>query len=140
MVSQRDGQTIEVFSLRKICPYLIFSALVIFGSFMGLGVLRLYSFRLECRLNNINTQIESFQAQQISLKQSLSALLSPVRVYGYSKKQLGMTYASNVRTLRLDGPLLAADSGPAGIGGGEAMEKESEGWFYFFLEKAMAGE
>ena len=140
MVSQRDGQTIEVFSLRKICPYLIFSALVIFGSFMGLGVLRLYSFRLECKLNNINTQIESFQAQQISLKQSLSALLSPVRVYGYSKKQLGMTYASNVRTLRLDGPLLAADSGPAGISGGEPMEKESEGWFYFFLEKAMAGE
>jgi hypothetical protein len=60
-------------------------------------------------------------------------------VYGYSKKQLGMTYASNVRTLRLEGPLLAG-SGPAGNMGGEAAQKESEGWFYFFLEKAMAGE
>lgn len=139
MVSQRDGQTKAVFTLRKICPYLIFSALVVFGSFMGLGVLRLYSFRLEYRLNNINSQIESFQAQQISLKQSLSALLSPGRVYGYSKSELGMTYASNVRTLRLDGPLLA-DSGPGGNSGGEPAQKEPKGWFYFFLEKAMAGE
>ena len=80
MVSQRDGQAVPAFSLRKICPYLIFTAFVIFGSFMGLGILRLYSFRLECRLNNINTQIESFQAQQIALKQNLSALLSPGRV------------------------------------------------------------
>ena len=139
MVSQRDGQAVPAFSLRKICPYLIFTAFVVFGSFMGLGILRLYSFRLECRLNSINSQIESFQAQQISLKQNLSALLSPGRVYGYSKKQLGMTYASNVKTLRLDGPLLA-DGAPAVNSGGEAARKESEGWFYFFLEKAMAGE
>jgi len=139
MVSQRDGQAVPAFSLRKICPYLIFSAVVVFGSFMGLGILRLYSFRLECRLNNINTQIESFQAQQIALKQNLSALLSPGRVYGYSKKQLGMTYASNVKTLRLDGPLLA-DAAPAANNGGETAGRESEGWFYFFLEKAMAGE
>jgi hypothetical protein len=139
MVSQRNTQTVPDFALRQICPYLIFCSLVIFSSFMGLGVLRLYSFRLECKLNNINSQIESFQAQQISLKQNLSALLSPGRVYGYSKKQLGMTFASNVKTLRLDSPLLA-DSSTALENEGAGTAKESEGWFYFFLEKAMAGD
>jgi len=106
---------------------------------MGLGVLRLYSFRLECKLNSINSQIESFQAQQVELKQRLSSLLSPGRIYGYSKKDLGMVYASNVKVLRIDEPLLA-ELPETGNRNDTAASRENEGWFYFFLEKALAGE
>ena len=58
--------------------------------------------------------------------------------FDYSKKQLGMTFASNVRTLRLDGPLLA--EGKEADGRIPVTAPQGEGWFYFFLEKAMAGE
>ncbi len=126
------------FFLRKKSPYLILFALVLFCSFMGLGVLRLYSFRLEYKLNSINSQIDSLVAQHVALKQSMSALLSPARVFDYSKKQLGMTFASNVRTLHLDGPLLAEGKGADGRI--PVTAPQGEGWFYFFLEKAMAGE
>ena len=126
------------FFLRKKSPYLILFALILFTSFMGLGVLRLYSFRLEYQLNGINSQIDSLIAQNVALKESMSALLSPARVFDYSKKQLGMTFASNVRTLRLDGMLLA-DAAPVDVRT-PGVSSEGEGWFYFFLEKAMAGE
>lgn len=85
MVSQRDDQAVPTFSLRKICPYLIFSAVVVFGSFMGLGILRLYSFRLECRLNSINSQIESFQAQQISQTEPVGSSFSGKSVWLFKK-------------------------------------------------------
>lgn len=139
MVNEKQSLRKNVSLARKISPYIIFFALVLFGSFMGLGVLRLYSFRLECKLNSINSQIESFQAQQVELKQRLSSLLSPGRIYGYSKKDLGMVYASNVKVLRIDEPLLA-ELPETGNRNDTAASRENEGWFYFFLEKALAGE
>ncbi len=124
--------------LRKTCPYVILCTLILFSSFLGLGVLRLYSFRLEDRLNGINRQMESFAARQVLLRQKHSALLSPGRVYSFSKNTLGMIYASNVKVLRINEPLLA-DSG----GGRETLSSSGgaeNGWFHFFLEKALAGE
>ncbi len=124
--------------LRKACPYVILCTLILFSSFLGLGVLRLYSFRLEDRLNGINRQMESFAARQVLLRQKHSALLSPGRVYSFSKNTLGMIYASNVKVLRINEPLLA-DSG----GGRETLSSSGgaeNGWFHFFLEKALAGE
>lgn len=139
MVDERINiETVSV-SFRRACPYIIIFAVVMFGSFIGLGVLRLYSFRLECKLNGINVQIESFQAEQVSLKQKLSSLLSPGRVFGFSKNELGMIYASNVKTLKVDGPLLA-DRPDSESKEGNPSPAEKEGWFYFFLEKALAGE
>jgi cell division protein FtsL len=111
MMERESDREPASFFLRKKSPYLILFALILFTSFMGLGVLRLYSFRLEYKLNGINSQIDSLVAQNVALKESMSALLSPARVFDYSKKQLGMTFASNVRTLRLDGMLLA-DAAP----------------------------
>lgn len=125
-------------SFRKISPYIIVFTLCAFGLFMGLGVLRLYSFRLECKLNSVNRQIESYKANRIVLKHELSSLVSPARIYGFSKKEMGMTYASNVRILRVEEHLLADASfqtSPA-----FASRQENEGWLYFFLEGAMAGE
>ncbi len=125
-------------SFRKISPYIIVFTLCAFGLFMGLGVLRLYSFRLECKLNSVNRQIESFKANRIVLKHELSSLVSPARIYGFSKKEMGMTYASNVRILRVEEHLLAdvsSETSPA-----FASRQENESWLYFFLEGAMAGE
>ena len=138
MMEKESDREPAPFFLRKKSPYLILFALILFTSFMGLGVLRLYSFRLEYKLNGINSQIDSLVARNVALKESMSALLSPARVFDYSKKQLGMTFASNVRTLRLDGMLLA-DAAPVD-GRTPGASPEGEGWFYFFLEKAMAGE
>ncbi len=125
-------------SFRKICPYIIVFTLCAFALFMGLGVLRLYSFRLECRLNAVNRQIESYKAHRIVLKHELSSLLSPARLYGFSKQEMGMTFASNVRVLRVEENLFAGAM-PEGVPVA-ASSQENEGWFYFFLERAMAGE
>ncbi|MDI9369566.1 MAG: hypothetical protein GX181_01585 [Synergistaceae bacterium] len=106
---------------------------------MGLGVLRLYSFRLECRLNAVNRQIESYNNHQVLLKHELSTLKSPVRIFGFSKEEMGMTFASNVRVLKVEGEYYAnapQQQEPSLI----KADREEEGWFYFFLEKAMAGE
>ena len=125
-------------SFHKISPYIIVFTLCAFGLFMGLGVLRLYSFRLECKLNSVNRQIESYKANRIVLKHELSSLISPARIYGFSKQEMGMTFASNVRILRVEEHLLAEasfESSPV-----VASKQENEGWFFFFLEGAMAGE
>lgn len=125
-------------SFRKISPYIIIFTLCAFGLFMGLGVLRLYSFRLECKLNSVNKQIESYKANRIVLKHELSSLVSPARIYGFSKQEMGMTFASNIRILRVEEHLLAEapfESSPV-----VASKQENKGWFYFFLEGAMAGE
>ena len=124
--------------LRKACPYVILCTLILFSAFLGLGVLRLYSFRLEDRLNGINRQIESFAARQILLRQKHSALLSPGRIYSFSKNNLGMIYASNVKVLQINAPLLADAGGTELFYTAEAGEKN--GWFHFFLESALAGE
>ena len=138
-----QGKNLEVceiaMPLRKTCPYIILCAVLLFSAFLGLGVLRLYSFRLEDRLNGINRQIESFSARQVLLRQKHSALLSPGRVYSFSKNTLGMIYASNVKVLQINETLLAN----AGGGGETSPLSERagrQGWFYFFLEKALAGE
>lgn len=125
-------------SFRKISPYIIAMTLCAFGLFMGLGVLRLYSFRLECKLNSVNRQIETYTANRIVLKHELSSLVSPARIYGFSKKEMGMTYASNVRILRVEEQLLA-DASPE-TSPAFSSKQEKEGWFYFFLEGAMARE
>ncbi len=125
--------------LRKACPYVILCTLILFSAFLGLGVLRLYSFRLEDQLNGINRQMESYAARQILLRQKHSALLSPGRVYSFSKNSLGMIYASNVKILRIDEPLLA-DSGGGSDSSSPSARAAENGWFHFFLEKALAGE
>jgi hypothetical protein len=50
-----------------------------------------------------------------------------------------MVYASNVKVLRIDEPLLA-ELPETGNRKDMAASRENEGWFYFFLEKALAGE
>ena len=141
-MSSVQGKNLEICEvstpLRKACPYVILCTLVLFSAFLGLGVLRLYSFRLEDRLNGINRQIESFAAKQILLRQKHSALLSPGRVYSFSKNTLGMIFASNVKVLQINETLLA-DAGRDEIFS-HPEETGSEGWFHFFLEKALAGE
>ncbi len=105
---------------------------------MGLGVLRLYSFRLECKLNSINSQIESFQAQQVELKQRLSSLLSPGRIYGYSKKTSGWCTRQMSKCSGSMNPS-SLNCHETGNRKDMAASRENEGWFYFFLEKALAG-
>lgn len=127
-------------SFRRAWPYIALCIALGFISFMGLSVLRLYSFRLECRLNSLNDQIDSFRAQEVSLRQELSAILSPGRVYSFSKEKLGMTSVAEVKTLRVDGAFLAAapeGSDLSGVVEGHEGEQR-EGWFYFFLERASA--
>lgn len=136
MESQINVQPLSSLPSRKVWPYAALCVILGFIAFMGLGVLRLYSFRLECRLNGINSQIESFRAQEITLRQELSAVLSPGRVYAFSKEQLGMTYAADVKVLQVDGALLASASDSSLSG--SADEGGREGWFYFFLERASA--
>lgn len=93
-----DSQTCEYpcGSARKVSPYFIFFILAMVVSFIGLGILRLYSNRLEARLHAINLQIESYEMQETEMHRVLSSLTSPEAIYGYSQKKLGMV--ANVKT------------------------------------------
>ncbi|MFA7620652.1 MAG: hypothetical protein WCY56_02265 [Aminobacteriaceae bacterium] len=51
-----------------------------------------------------------------------------------------MTYASNVRVLKVDGGYFANAAGQQEEVPLTKTGPEEEGWFYFFLERAMAGE
>lgn len=101
------------------------------GLFLGLTTLRVYSMRIEITVNQINAKIDKLQAEQILLKTELASITAPSKIFTFAEKKLGMVYASKPVTLHIEGT-----EAPPNL---KYPEKE-EGWFHFFLEKAMAGE
>jgi len=64
-----------------------------FAAIVGLGFFRFSASQLEYRLNNIERSIERYSAEEMELKQELSGLTSPIRIYSYCKERLGMSAA-----------------------------------------------
>ncbi len=68
---------------------------------MGLGVLRYHSAQLAWYLESVNQSIKKYSDEEIVLRQELSALLAPVRIYSYCKESLGMEKVLRAETISI---------------------------------------
>ena len=68
---------------------------------MGLGVLRYHSAQLAWYLESVNQSIKHYSEEEIVLRQELSALLAPVRIYSYCKENLGMQKVLTADTIQI---------------------------------------
>ena len=77
---------------------------------MGLGFLRLHAARLAYYLDTVNRSIQKYTDEEIVLRQELSGLLAPIRIYSYCKENLGMQKVLKAETLpvRRRGEVLTA--------------------------------
>ena len=73
-------------------PFFTLAALS-FVVIVGLGLFRFNASQLEYRLSNIERSIERYSSEEIELKQTLSSLTSPIKIYSYCKERLGMSVA-----------------------------------------------
>ena len=98
-----------------------------FGLFLcvilGLGVLRFHAARKAYYLDSLNLSIQQLSNEETALKQEISALAAPIKIYSYCKERLGMQKVADAETLtiHLRGVQVAQKKdAPA--------EKEEEGW------------
>ncbi|MBQ7151789.1 MAG: cell division protein FtsL [Synergistaceae bacterium] len=56
----------------------------------GLGVLRFNAARLAYYLDTVNQSIQKYSEEELKLRQELSGLVAPIRIYSYCKENLGM--------------------------------------------------
>ena len=83
---------------------------------MGLGFLRFHAARLAYYLDSVNKSIQKYTDEEIVLRQELSGLLAPIRIYSYCKENLGMQKVLKAETLpvkRYDAALTASRTGGA---------------------------
>ena len=71
-------------------PFFTLSALV-FAMIVVLGFFRFNAAQLEHRLSVMERSIARYTAEESELKQILSGLQSPIRIYRHCKELLGMT-------------------------------------------------
>lgn len=96
-----------------------FMAVVVFGLLvlLALGALRYEVGCLAYRLDNLNQAIGRYSLEETALRQELSGLVAPIRIYSYCKEQLGMEKVRVAETILVrprDGALTAEGvSGPA---------------------------
>ncbi len=66
---------------------------------LGLGVLRFHAARLAYYLESVNKSIQKYSDEEVVLRQELSALVAPIRIYTYCKESLGMQKATRADTM-----------------------------------------
>ena len=66
---------------------------------MGLGFLRFHAARLAYYLDTVNKSIQQYTDEEVLLRQELSGLLAPIRIYSYCKENLGMQKVLKAETL-----------------------------------------
>ncbi len=72
---------------------------VIIGLVIGLGILRFHAARLAYYLESVNQSIQKYSDEEVVLRQELSALVAPIRIYSYCKESLGMQKVVKAETL-----------------------------------------
>ena len=102
---------VKGFSLKK-----SFMVGLIVGLFLTLtlGVLRFHVARLAYHLDMLNLSIKRYADEETLLRQELSALVAPIKIYSYCKERLGMQKVTVVETLPIQfrGSRLVADRPP----------------------------
>ncbi|MBQ7594293.1 MAG: hypothetical protein IJU48_08060 [Synergistaceae bacterium] len=66
---------------------------------IGLGILRFHAARLAYYLESINQSIKTYSDEEVVLRQELSGLVAPIRIYSYCKESLGMQKVTKAETL-----------------------------------------
>ena len=66
---------------------------------IGLGILRFHAARLAYYLESINQSIQNYSDEEVILRQELSALVAPIRIYSYCRESLGMQKVLKAETL-----------------------------------------
>lgn len=85
-------------SLRRVFTCVVLGAFFVL-CVMGLGVLRFHSARLAYYLDSLNASIKKYTDQETMLRQELSALIAPVKIYSYCHEKLGMEKVLNAEVL-----------------------------------------
>ena len=77
---------------------------------IGLGILRFHAARLAYYLESVNQSIQKYSDEEVILRQELSALVAPIRIYSYCRENLGMQKVLKAETLpvRVRGNVLTA--------------------------------
>ena len=69
------------------------------GLIIGLGILRFHAARLAYYLESVNQSIQKYSDEEVMLRQELSALVAPIRIYSYCKESLGMQKVLKAETI-----------------------------------------
>ncbi len=72
---------------------------VVISLVIGLGILRFHAARLAYYLESVNQSIQEYSEKEVKLRQELSALVAPIRIYSYCKESLGMQKVLKAETL-----------------------------------------
>ena len=72
---------------------------VVISLVIGLGILRFHAARLAYYLESVNQSIQKYSEEEVLLRQELSALVAPIRIYSYCKENLGMQKVLKAETL-----------------------------------------
>lgn len=72
---------------------------VVISLVIGLGILRFHAARLAYYLESVNQSIQKYSDEEVVLRQELSALVAPIRIYSYCKESLGMQKVVRAETL-----------------------------------------
>ena len=91
---RRDSANRFKITLKFILGFSIVICLVI-----GLGILRFHAARLAYYLESVNQSIQKYSEEEVVLRQELSALVAPIRIYSYCKESLGMQKVLKAETL-----------------------------------------
>ncbi len=83
----------------KIGIKVILAFSVCVGLVIGLGILRFHAARLAYYLESVNQSIQKYSDEEVILRQELSALVAPIRIYSYCKESLGMQKVLKAETL-----------------------------------------
>ena len=73
------------------------------GLVIGLGILRFHAARLAYYLESVNQSIQRYSDEEVILRQELSALVAPIRIYSYCRENLGMQKVTKAETLPVRG-------------------------------------
>ena len=94
MRKSKQGNNRVKFTLRFVLALSLVAGLIV-----GLGILRFHAARLAYYLESINQSIQKYSDEEVVLRQELSALVAPIRVYSYCKENLGMQKVLRAETI-----------------------------------------
>lgn len=95
-ISQSCPTKVMSLTRKGIWPFLTVSAIIAGVLILGLGMLRLYSYNLECRIADIDQKLHTLEIEEIELTRNISQLRSPRRIFNVAKNELGMSSTSGV--------------------------------------------
>lgn len=106
----------EIGKLQSHSSFFVFCFVSVFICAALLATLRLYGLYLEHRISQTASRVEQYKEDNLEMSKRFSELLSPAKVYSYARKELGMTNAENIMTVKLaDSSVRTKEESPAQV-------------------------